>query len=206
MKRSVNNTDDPAKKAWAAGQSKTVNLGGKWVLGHASNEIQGALAHEVGHVLAGPGLDEYQDEFNAYWAEVMSAAAARPGAPGASARLRTSAEVQAKVPVIRGLLVQYGWWSTASVDKQREWAAISAPAGYNTSNSWKQKELLDLMSAPAPVAKVKALVKTMNKIDRAEARNAQRPDGSFYLAWANYSAPNKTTIWKALGGSGAPPA
>jgi hypothetical protein len=203
--RSVHNIDDPTKKAWVSGQSKTVNLGGKWVLGHPINEIQGALAHEVAHVLAGPGLDEYQDEFNAYWAEVMSAAAAKPGVAPATARLRTSTEMQQKVPVIQGFLVKYGWWSTASAAKKQKWAAISAPAGFNTSNSWKQKQLLELMSASSPAPQVVALVKRMNKIDRVEARSAQRPDSSLYLAWTNYSAPDKAAIWRALGGTGAAP-
>lgn len=197
---SVFNTNDATWKAQVAGGSKTIRLGGTWVLQKPPNEIQGALAHEVAHILRGPGLDEYQDEFNAYWAEIMA------GAPGARTRLRTSAEMNAKLTTIQGLLMKYGWWGTASAAKKQVWGAIAAPTGFNLSNSWKQKALLDLMEAPKPVQEVVTLIGRMNPIDRAEARDARRPNGSYYLAYANYSATDKAAIWRALRGAGAPPA
>jgi hypothetical protein len=196
LRKSVHNTDDADKKAWVAGSAKTtVNLGGRWVLDHPTNEIQGALAHEVAHILGGGGLDEYQDEFNAYWAEVNATKAAK----------RTPDEMQEKLSVIRGVIAKYGWWTTASAEKREEWKTVSAAAGFNLSNSWKQKKLLDLMSSAAPAGAVTALVKKMNKVDRGEARSAKKPNGSFYLNWSGYPEADKITIWKALGGDGQAP-
>jgi hypothetical protein len=191
--KAVRDTDPRHDKAWVAGAApKLVNLGGQWVLASSTIDIQGALAHEVAHILAGPGLDEYQDEFNAYWAEytVRDRRAPNP------ARLGT----------IQGLLARYGWWATASAAKRQQWGTVGAPRGFNLSNSWKQAKLRDLMENSRPAATVATHIRSMNRIDRVEARDALRALGQHYLQWANYPPADRTTIWRALGGAGAAPA
>lgn len=201
LTKRIHDTDpDVDRKAWVGGSApKLVNLGGRWVLKNTRNDIQGALAHEAAHILQAryEGADEYQDEFNAYWAEYTVKRGGR--APDAAA-----------LTTIRGLLVQYGWWPE-NVPKQPAWSRISAPHGFNLSNSWKQMKLLELMEnnpnrgRSATAETVLAHIETMNKVDKVQARDARKANGDHYLPWANYAAADRERIWRALRGAGAAP-
>jgi len=191
---------DQQGKAWVAGaQPNHVNLGGDYVLGEPQRGIQGALAHEVGHILtAGTGLDIFQDEFNAYFKEITANTGGGPNTP---------TQLASKLAAVRRALGGYGWWTVASPAQQQAWLQVAAASGFNQSNSWKQKKLLDLMAETKPVATVVSHVRSMNEIDRNEAREAQRDNGTYYLAYGNYAGADKTRIWTALGGAaGAVPA
>ncbi len=201
--------DNPSAKAQVSGEgSDTVDLGAQWVLKSAMGAIQGALAHELSHLMR-TDQDSYKDEFDAYWKEVQIG----------SGTLRDPAQLPEKLQLIHSIIENnYGWVVTAPKETRARWSQLSALTGYNVTNSWKQAKLKKLMnpqarergdtSPPAPngtVGEVLAHIRKMNSADKTASRDAERVPGEHYLRYDMYAEADRNRIWAALGGQGTAP-
>lgn len=169
-------------------------------------ELQGALVHEVTHALNDQTKVESDvaDEYFAYRNEFTM----RYGAPITaadvtrhedSARVRATQSLGALMTDIPGA----AQWNAQVAARQQEMAAMSGRAGFNPNNSWKQARLYALMRSNSPAIDVVRHVRTMNDIDKVEARDSKRQNGTHYLPYTNYAQADRVSIWVALGGPAA---